>query len=103
MSYEPATATILAATAVISRTAAWIDRVIIDGVVNGVARITVLGSWATGWNDNKIVDGAVNWVASAIDWFGRNLREVQTGKVQAYILMALGAIVLLFVLQIMFV
>ncbi|MGH7496504.1 MAG: NADH-quinone oxidoreductase subunit L [bacterium] len=96
-------ATILAATTTISRTAAWIDRVVIDGVVNGVARITVLGSWAAGWNDNKIVDGAVNWVADAIDWFGRNLREVQTGKVQAYILMALGAVVLLFVLQIMFV
>jgi NADH-quinone oxidoreductase subunit L len=96
-------ATVIAATMLISRVSAWFDRVIIDGVVNGVASITVLGSWAAGWNDNKIVDGAVNWVANAIAWFGRNLREVQTGKVQAYILMALGAVVLLFVLQIMFV
>ncbi len=96
-------ATIVAGTLAFSRVAAWIDSVIIDGVVNGVARMTVLGSWAAGWNDNKIVDGAVNGVANAIDWFGRNLREVQTGKVQSYILLALGAVVLLWVLQMMLV
>ncbi len=93
--------TMVAGTMLMSKASAWIDRVIIDGVVNGVARITVLGSWAAGWNDNKIVDGAVNGVANVIDWFGRNLREVQTGKVQAYILMALGAVVLLFVFQLL--
>jgi len=95
-------ATVVFATMAISRVSAWFDRTIIDGVVNGVARVTVIGSWAAGWNDNKIVDGLVNWVARVIGWFGDTLREVQTGKVQAYILMALGAVVLLYVLQLAF-
>ena len=95
-------ATVVFATMAVSRVAAWFDRTIIDGVVNGVARVTIIGSWAAGWNDSKIVDGLVNWVARVIGWFGDTLREVQTGKVQAYILMALGAVVLLYVLQLAF-
>ncbi len=95
-------ATVIFGTLAISRVSAWFDRTIIDGIVNGVAHVTVLGSWAAGWNDNKIVDGLVNWVARVIAWFGDTLREVQTGKVQAYILMALGAVVLLYVLQLAF-
>ncbi len=94
--------TVVFATMTISKVSAWFDRTIIDGLVNGVARVTVMGSWIAGWNDNKIVDGLVNWVARVIGWFGDTLREVQTGKVQAYILMALGAVVLLYVLQLAF-
>jgi NADH-quinone oxidoreductase subunit L len=95
-------ATVLAGTHLFSRVSAWFDLKIIDGLVNGAARVTVIGSWASGWNDNKIVDGLVNLTARIVGWFGATLREVQTGRVQAYILMALGAVVLLYVLQLAF-
>ncbi|MDZ7345038.1 MAG: NADH-quinone oxidoreductase subunit L, partial [candidate division KSB1 bacterium] len=95
-------ATVLAGTHLFSRVAGWFDLKVIDALVDGVAKITVLGSWLSGWHDNKIVDGLVNLTARAIGWLGATLREVQTGRVQAYVLMALGAVVLLYVLQLAF-
>jgi NADH-quinone oxidoreductase subunit L len=92
-------ATVLAGTHLFSRISGWFDLKVIDGLVNGAAKVTVFGSWASGWNDNKIVDGLVNLTAQIIGWFGATLREVQTGRVQSYILMALGAVVLLYILQ----
>ncbi|MCG3120700.1 MAG: NADH-quinone oxidoreductase subunit L [bacterium] len=94
--------TVLAGTHLFSRISGWFDLKVIDGLVNGVAKITVLGSRLSGWNDNKIVDGLVNLTANVVGWFGATLREVQTGRVQNYILMALGAVVLLYVLQLAF-
>lgn len=95
-------ATAVAGTLAFSRISAWFDANIIDGLVNGAAKLTVLGSRLSGWNDLRIIDGAVNGVARIIGWFGGTLREVQTGRVQTYILMALGAVVLLYVLQLAF-
>jgi NADH-quinone oxidoreductase subunit L len=95
-------ATVLAGAHLFSRVSAWFDLKVIDGLVNGAAKVTVLGSWASGWHDNKIVDGLVNLTANIVGWFGATLREVQTGRVQSYILMALGAVVLLYILQLAF-
>jgi len=95
-------ATFLAGTHLFSRVSAWFDLKVVDGLVNGVAKVTVLGSFASGWHDNKIVDGLVNLTANIVGWFGATLREVQTGRVQSYILMALGAVVLLYILQLAF-
>jgi len=94
--------TFVAGTHVFSRIMAWFDAKVVDGMVNGTAKITVIGSRLSGWNDNKIVDGLVNLTADVVGWFGMTLREVQTGRVQNYILMALGAVVLLYVLQLAF-
>jgi len=95
-------ATVVAGTLMISRVSSWFDSKIIDGLVNGAGHMTVLGSRLSGWNDNKIIDGLVNAVADMIGWFGATLREVQAGKVQGYILLALGAVVLFYVLQLAF-
>jgi len=94
--------TALAGTHLISRASAWLDLKVVDGLVNSVAKVTVLGSRLSGWHDNRIVDGLVNLTANVVGWFGATLREVQTGRVQNYILMALGAVVLLYVLQLAF-
>jgi len=95
-------ATAIAGTLVVSRISAVFDLKIIDGAVNGVAKATVAGSWLSGLTDNRVVDGLVNLVARVIGWFGGTLREIQTGKVQSYILAALGALVLFYVLQMVF-
>jgi NADH-quinone oxidoreductase subunit L len=95
-------ATVLAGTHALSRVSAWFDLKVVDGLVNGAAKVTVAASWISGWNDNKIVDGLVNLTARIVGWFGATLREVQTGRVQTYILMALGAVGLLYVLQLAF-
>jgi NADH-quinone oxidoreductase subunit L len=45
--------------------------------------------------DTRVIDGAVNGVGSAARAGGRALREVQTGLVQDYLLVALTTVVLL--------
>jgi len=95
-------ATVVAGTLLVSRLSAWFDATVVDGLVNAAAKITVWGARLSGWHDNRIIDGAVNGVAAVVGWFGSTLREVQTGRIQTYILMALGAVVLLYVLQLAF-
>jgi len=47
------------------------------------------------WFDRVIVDGTVNATGAAAAWVGRELRRVQTGRVQNYALgIALGLIVM---------
>lgn len=92
-------ATAIAGTLLFSRFAAWFDLKVIDGVVNGVARWTARFSFVDGWFDLKVVDGLVNLVGRVVSGFGSQLRGIQTGRVQSYILMALAAVIVLFVIQ----
>jgi NADH-quinone oxidoreductase subunit L len=92
-------ATVIKATLLTSRGSGTFDLKVIDGIVNSVARMTALFSFAEGRFDLRIVDGLVNWVGRIIQFFGAELREIQTGKVQSYILMALLAVVVLFIIQ----
>ncbi|MFQ6112497.1 MAG: NADH-quinone oxidoreductase subunit L, partial [bacterium] len=92
-------ATVIKATLLTSRGSGTFDLKVIDGIVNGVARVTARLSFAEGRFDLRIIDGIVNWIARVIQFFGAQLREIQTGKVQSYILMALLAVVVLFIIQ----
>lgn len=92
-------ATVIKATLLISKLSAAFDLAVIDGLVNAVARGTTRLSFGQGRFDLRIVDGLVNLVGRIVHFFGAQLREVQTGKIQTYILMALGGVVLLFIIQ----
>jgi NADH-quinone oxidoreductase subunit L len=63
------------------------DLGIIDGAVNGSAKVTVLWSKIKGWFDVHIVDGAVNGVAFVTQFAGSVVRRVQNGYLQQYALM----------------
>ena len=89
----------IAGTLLISKISSLFDSKVIDGFVNGVSRITVSFSFGNGRFDLKIIDGMVNQVARVIGFFGAQLRTIQTGRVQSYILMALAAVVILFIIQ----
>jgi len=82
-----------------ARLLAAFDGKVIDAVVNGAARLTVFVARVKGTFDLKIVDGMVNGVANLVGLVSVRLRVVQTGKIQNYILMALAAIILIFVIQ----
>ena len=92
-------ATVIAGTLLISKISSLFDMKVIDGFVNGVARITVSFAFGSGRFDLKIVDGMVNLVGKIVTFFGAQLRMVQTGRVQNYILIALGAVVLVLIFQ----
>lgn len=82
----------------ISRMASKFDLDIIDGAVNGCARLVVGLSRIKSWIDRYIVDGAVNAVAWTVGLFSGGLRRVQTGYIQTYLLIAFfGLIFIIFV------
>ncbi len=87
--------TFVAGTLVFSRMAAWTDRVIIDGIVDGSAKITVAFSNFIGKFDNIVIDGLVNFMAYLSAFIGLIFRRFQTGKVQTYIIMVIFSIVIL--------
>ncbi|MCB9143283.1 MAG: NADH-quinone oxidoreductase subunit L [Anaerolineales bacterium] len=82
----------------LSRSTAWFDRTIIDGVVNAVGRF---GRWLAdilARFDRSVIDGIVNGIGSLAVWAGGVLRLVQTGQAQSYLLVALLTVLLLLAL-----
>jgi NADH-quinone oxidoreductase subunit L len=70
----------------------------VDGVVNGAASVwdrVSRGSWAF---DTSVIDGAVNGAAGVARALGDRARSIQTGRIQTYQRLALGALVLLLLL-----
>lgn len=92
-------ATFIGGTLALSRISAVFDLRVIDGIVNGAANMVKRLAFAEGAFDLRIVDGLVNFVGNAVRYLGAQLRGVQTGRIQSYILMALFAIILLFIIQ----
>lgn len=73
------------------------DQIVIDGMVNGVGKLTLLWSWAKERFDTYVVDGAVNGLGYMSLSMGRAIRKTQTGQLQTYALVIfLGAVILIF-------
>jgi NADH-quinone oxidoreductase subunit L len=60
------------------------DAWVIDGMVNGAARFSMLAARLSSWADAKIVDGLVNLVAWALQQMALVFRAMQSGRVQHY-------------------
>ncbi len=73
----------------------YIDVAIIDAFVNLVGRAGIVIASANRWFDTTVVNGAVNLTGSTMAWTGKRLRQVQTGQVQAYLLMTVISILAL--------
>jgi NADH-quinone oxidoreductase subunit L len=80
------------------RLAAWlsetftifIDRQIIDGFLHAVASVVpATGAFLRRYIDNLIVNGFGDFVGSGTNRVGRELKVVQTGKIQQYMLVAM--------------
>jgi len=68
------------------------DKYIIDGIVDGSAWTTRIVSWINGLFDNYIIDGIVNWIADFTFAIGDRFRRVQTGNINSYLYVILGAV-----------
>jgi NADH-quinone oxidoreductase subunit L len=89
-------ATAIRGTLMLSYALWWFDRWIVDGLVNSVRHLTVIG-FGHGSNlfDRYIVDGAVNGVGWTARGGSMMFRRVQSGLVQNYALIMGGGIVLI--------
>jgi NADH-quinone oxidoreductase subunit L len=73
------------------------DTWVVDGMVNGAARATVILAHASFWVDAKIVDRTVDLVADLTQWFSAGLKVLQSGRVQNYaFVMFIGFLVFAF-------
>jgi NADH-quinone oxidoreductase subunit L len=73
-----------------SATGLWtFDRRVIDGIVNGSGKITVVTAWFSGLTDKNVVDGLVNGVGWTAQEASFTFRRLQTGLIQNYALLML--------------
>jgi NADH-quinone oxidoreductase subunit L len=79
-------------TLLLARAGAWFDLTIIDGIVDGSARLTVALSWLDGLFDDYVVDRLVNLLANRTFDLGTRLRRVQTGNINAYLYVIVGTV-----------
>ncbi|HUY37558.1 MAG TPA: NADH-quinone oxidoreductase subunit L [Candidatus Binataceae bacterium] len=79
----------------LTRALAWFDTNIIDGVVNLVATLTVLGAWISGLFDSYVVDGLVNAASLVTLDVGSRLRRLQTGSINGYLYGILAAVMVI--------
>jgi NADH-quinone oxidoreductase subunit L len=77
----------------LARIGAWIDEHVIDFLVDGSAKTTAFVSWLNGLFDNIVIDGLVNAVADGTFWAGGKFRKVQTGNINSYLYVILGAVI----------
>jgi uncharacterized membrane protein HdeD (DUF308 family) len=68
------------------------DLHVIDYIVNGAARVTAFIAWLNGWFDNLVIDGLVNAIADGIFAIGNRLRQIQTGSINVYLYVIVGAV-----------
>ena len=90
-------AVVVGGTLAFSQVLRWFDNVIIDGTVNGTGWLTRGTSALSGRFDTIVVDGLVNLTAYLSGFAGLVLRKFQTGKVQTYIMLAVGSVLVLYV------
>jgi NADH-quinone oxidoreductase subunit L len=77
-------------------TAQLVDRLIIDGFLHGVARVTLwLGSAFRNYFDKPVISGAGDITGLGVREFGFLLKKGQTGRVQQYLITSLLAILIL--------
>ena len=87
--------TVVAGYYALCHTAAWFDRWIVDGVVNGTRHFTIGVSHLSSAFDTYVIDFLVNVLAWTTRGLHRLVRHVQTGLVQSYAaLMVFGVFLL---------
>ena len=86
-------------TLLLARIGVWIDQYIIDFIVDGSARTTALVSWVNGLFDNYVIDGIVNQLADSTFAAGDKFRKVQTGNINSYLYVILGAVIVAIIVK----
>ncbi|NVJ47820.1 MAG: hypothetical protein HWE07_11860 [Cytophagia bacterium] len=83
-----------------ARAMAWFDQYVLDGAVNLLAKINVIIAHLTRWFDHVFIDGLVNLTAASVGKVGQLTRSIQSGNIQAQILITFIFLITLILLLI---
>ncbi len=72
-----------------------VDRVIVDGIVNGSGYLTRMVAMIAGASDRYFVDGLVDGIATVLHGAGEGLRRIQTVRIQTYFAYVSGSVLVL--------
>ena len=64
------------------------DNEVVDGFVNGAAKVTSKSANSVGYFDNEVVDAAINASAHVTQSAGQRVRRLQTGRIRDYVAFA---------------
>jgi NADH-quinone oxidoreductase subunit L len=66
----------------------WMDKGVLDGILHFIAHITgVIGAAIRNYIDLRVINETIgDGTANTVKWMGFNLRPVQTGRIQQYML-----------------
>jgi NADH-quinone oxidoreductase subunit L len=87
--------TVIRAFKMTANACAWFDANVVDWLVNLMGKISLGVAWIGGTIDKYLVDGAVNGVADLVLLGGREIRKTQTGRINNYVLGVVVGIVIL--------
>jgi NADH-quinone oxidoreductase subunit L len=94
------TQVLIKAVVLVSSAVYWFDCKVIDGLVNGAGRMSLVLARLTALTDQYIVDGFLHSVAAFVRQVGNFIRGFQTGRVQGYLLTSLFIILIVYILKI---
>jgi len=87
----------------VARWCAAFDRMVLDGILHGSAKLMV---WVSTWDrkfDEGIVDGFVNLLGTGTRRFGHSLKVFQTGRMRQYVMFIAVSVLVLFALLFVFI
>jgi NADH-quinone oxidoreductase subunit L len=75
------------------------DQGVIDGILHGFGKVSyTIGQTLRDKFDTPVVNRFIgDGSADAVQWFGKKLRKVQTGRIQQYMISALGVLFIIFI------
>src|SRR5690606_37922772 len=76
------------------QTTTFTERRIIDRSLHAAVYFQAIVAHVIGWVDRFVIDGTVNGAARLTGWFGKATRSIQGGNVQLYIFWAIFAIII---------
>jgi len=82
----------------VSRFSSKFDILIVDGLVNMLARLMSVLSGISDWLDRNIIDGLVNGIAIFAGKAGKFSRQFQSGKLQHYLITMISLMLIFFII-----
>jgi len=78
-----------------AKSMSWFDKVVIDGIIDGIAKSNVVVAHIVRWFDKYIIDGFVHLTVYTSGRIGHATRAIQSGNVQTYIMSAMAILIIL--------